>query len=144
MQGTTGGHLVQHPCSSRGVLEHVDWISSWHRIASRWSLIISSEGDYTNSLGNLFQHLATHTIMFFLTFRWNSLCSCFCLFPLILLLSTTDKCLPPSSWHPLFRYTSSIHSSIHFINTFPLWHHLWCLSDSYVKQLSNVAKKKKI
>lgn len=54
IQGTTGGHLLQSPCSSRGILEHKNWLSNWHRIASGWFFTISSEGDSTTSMGNLF------------------------------------------------------------------------------------------
>jgi len=47
LEGTSGGHLVQTPRSSRAV-------HSWLlRIMSRWLLNIPRDGDSTTSLGNL-------------------------------------------------------------------------------------------
>ncbi|XP_048154063.1 uncharacterized protein LOC125323267 isoform X2 [Corvus hawaiiensis] len=65
--GTTLGHLVRPPCP------------------------LSSEGDSTTSLGNLFQFSVTSTVKKFFIFRWNFLCLSFCPLPLVLLLGTTDK-----------------------------------------------------
>ena len=69
-------------------------------------LNISSEGDSTTSLGNLFQSSVTHTVKrFFLIFRWNFLCISFCPLPLVLSLGTTEKNL----FHPLGTFPSDIY-----------------------------------
>lgn len=69
---TPGGHLIQHPCSSRVPQ------STLLRIMSRWFLNISREGDPTTSLSNVFQCSVTYTVRFFLMLGWNSPCSSFC------------------------------------------------------------------
>ncbi|XP_068775232.1 uncharacterized protein [Struthio camelus] len=98
MEGTSRDHLVQSPCSSR-----VIW-SILPRIASRRVLNISSQGDSTTSLGNLFPCSVTLTgKKFFLVFSWNCVCFSLCPLPLVLSLGTTEKSLAPSSRHPPFR-----------------------------------------
>lgn len=72
-------------------------LSTWHRIVSRWFWNVSSEGDSTNSLGNLYQCVATHTAKFFLVFRWNFVCISFCPLPPVLLSDSTEQSLAWSS-----------------------------------------------
>lgn len=56
LEGTSGGHLVQHLCSSRAAYS---WLP---RTMSRWLLNISKMRDYTPSLGNLCKYLVTLTV----------------------------------------------------------------------------------
>ena len=65
--------------------------STWHRIVSRHFWNISSEGDSTPSLGNLFQCMVSCRVKFFLMFMWNFLGISFCPLVLVLLLSTTEQ-----------------------------------------------------
>jgi len=74
------------------------WQSRLHRTLSRRVLNLSREGDSTASLGSLFQCSVTlRGKKFFLMFRRNFLCFSLCPLPLVLLLSTTEKSLAPSS-----------------------------------------------
>lgn len=66
--------------------------STQHRIVWWWFLNISSEGDSTISLVNLFQSLVSRTVKeYFLIISW---CISFCLLSVLLLLDTTMK-----TWH---------------------------------------------
>ncbi|KAJ7417752.1 hypothetical protein WISP_62774 [Willisornis vidua] len=67
--------------------------STWHKVASRRFLNVSSEGNSTTSLGNLFQWSVTRTLKFFLIFWWNFLCISFYPLPLALCFGTTEKSL---------------------------------------------------
>lgn len=58
---------------------------------------ISSEGDSTTCLGNVFQYSVTCAIKKFFIFSWNFLCISFYPLLLALLLSTTEKDLAPTS-----------------------------------------------
>lgn len=86
-------HLVQPSCSSRFTYRRL------HRIMSGWVLSVSGAGDYTASLGYLFQCSVTLKHFFFLILRWNILCFSLCLLP-----GTTEMSLLPSSWLLLLRY----------------------------------------
>jgi len=55
LEGTSVGHLVQHPCRSRVTYSRL------HRTLSRRVLKISREGDSTASLGSLFQCFVRRT-----------------------------------------------------------------------------------
>lgn len=73
------------------------------------------QGDFSTSLGNLCQCLATLTEKKrSLTFRWN----CLCLGPFAS-LNTTGKSLPLSSLHPPFRYPYTLMRSS--LNSPPGW-----------------------
>lgn len=75
MGGTSGGHLIQAPCSSR-VTE-----SQLPRTTSRWLLNIFKSGESTMSLGHLSQCLVSLTVkMCFLMFRESILCFSLCPF----------------------------------------------------------------
>lgn len=67
---------------------------------SIWVLLISTHGDFTISVGNLYQYVTTLTAKnqtetnpSFLLFRWNFACFRLCPLPLMLLLCTTEKTL---------------------------------------------------
>lgn len=82
-------HLVQPPCLSKVIPEHM----AQNCVQTQFS-DISTEGDLTISLDNLFQCSVTHMVKkFFLIF----LCMSFCPLPLVILLGTTKKSLAPSS-----------------------------------------------
>lgn len=66
-----------------------------HRIASRQFLSISTEGDFTGSLDNLFQCSHCTVKKLFLVFRWNFPGIRFCPLPLVLSPGTTEKSLAP-------------------------------------------------
>ena len=103
LEGTSGGHLVQPPCSCR------DTWSRLLRTMFRQLLNISKDGDRTTSLGNLCQSSITLTVKRgFLMFRWSLLCFNLCPLPLGLSLGTTEKSLAPSSLYPLFRYLCTL------------------------------------
>jgi len=92
LEETSVGHLVQTSCQSR--VTH----SRLHRTASRRVWNISREGDFTASLGSLFQGSVTlRAKKFFLMFRQKFLCFSLCPLPLVLSLGTTEKSLAPSS-----------------------------------------------
>ncbi|XP_052646855.1 uncharacterized protein LOC128143559 [Harpia harpyja] len=94
LEGTSGSHLVQHPCSS---------LHQQPRTVSRQIVTVSKDGDSTTSLGNLCQSLVTLTLKkCFLMFRGNLLCFSLCPLPLVLLLGATEKILAPSFSHPPF------------------------------------------
>jgi len=68
LEGISVDHLVQPPSQSRVTQSRL------HRTASRQVLNISREGDYTTSLGNLFQCSVTLRVKkFFLKYRYSSL-----------------------------------------------------------------------
>ena len=56
LEGTSGGPLVQPPCSGRATY------SSLPRTVSRWLLNMSKDGDSTVSLGNLCQYSVPLTV----------------------------------------------------------------------------------
>ena len=96
--GTSGGHRLQPPCSSR--VTH----SRLPRTMSRRLLSTSKDGDSTTSLGSLCQCSATLTVTeCFLMFRGNLLCVSLCPLPLVLSLGTAGKSLAPSSSPPRCR-----------------------------------------
>lgn len=79
LEGTTAGHLAQPSSSPRPSQ------STLHGIVSRWFPNISSKGESTAFLGNLFQYSVILTgKKFFLIFWWNLLCVIICLLPLVL------------------------------------------------------------
>ena len=99
LEGTSRDHWVQPPAKAvpyKGL----------HRLASRWVLNISIEGDSTTSLGSLFLCSVSLTVkMFFHMFVWHFLCSSFRLLLLVLSLHTTEKSLASSTCLPSpFRY----------------------------------------
>ena len=75
--------------------------SPFHRLPRTTSsqvLSISTDGDSTDSLGNLCQCLTTLTRKkCFLVFRWNFVCFNLCPVPLAPSVGTPEKCLAPSS-----------------------------------------------
>jgi len=92
LERSSGGHLVQPPCSSRATQT---WLP---RTVSRQLLTISKDGDCTTSLANLLQCSGTPTVkMCFLRFKQILLCSILCPFPPVLPLGTTEKSLAWSS-----------------------------------------------
>lgn len=99
LEGTAAGHLLQPLCLKVGSSQ-----STWHRSSPRWFLSMSSEGDSTSSLNNLFQNADTCTVKFLLLFRWSFQCLGFCLLPIVLVLGTTKRSLASSSWPPRFRH----------------------------------------
>lgn len=109
-----GSNLPAQPGSS---------YSTRHRVASKWVLNISSEGDSMVSVGNLFQCLLTHTVnKLFLVFTWRELpVHQFLLWPLVLMLGTTEQSLAPSSRHPPSQYVCTLMGS-------SLSHLLWRLN----------------
>lgn len=69
MEGTSGSHLVQSPCSRKTTQSRLP------STMSRWLFKISKEGDSVTSLGNLLQCSVTHTVKkCFLRFRRNFCC----------------------------------------------------------------------
>lgn len=97
--GISGSHSVQSPCSSRLTY------SCLPRTMSIWLWNIPRSGDTTTTLNNLCQCLVSLTVKkLLLSLRGNLLCFTLCLLPLVLLLGTTGKTLPPSFLHPHFKY----------------------------------------
>lgn len=82
LQGTSGGHFVQPPCSSR-----------LFRAVASWVLHISTDGDSTTSLGKLFQCSTTLPGK-----------KCFLVFLQIISCVSTGKILSSSSSFPTIRY----------------------------------------
>ena len=99
LEKTSGGHLVQPPCSSKATL------SKLPRAMSSKVLNNSKDGDSTTSLGNLCQCSVTLTEgQFPLPFRQHLLCFSLCPRPLVLSLDTTEKSLALSTVHYPFRH----------------------------------------
>lgn len=96
LEGTTGGYLVQPPCSNRIIPEHMCRV-----MYSKQFLNIFSEGESTISLLQCSVPCTIKKSFFIL--RWNFLCINFCPLPLHL-FGVMEKNLDPSSWYLLFRY----------------------------------------
>lgn len=93
------GRLIYPPCSSR--FTH----SQLPRTLSSQLKNISKDGDSTTSLHNLYQCLVTLLVKkCFLMLRRNLLCFGMGPSPLVLSLSTTEKCPFLFSLHPFFGY----------------------------------------
>ena len=95
LEGTSSGHLVPPPCSSRATQ------SGFPRTVPGQLSNISMEGDSMTSLGNLCLCSVTLTVKkYFLMFRVNLLGFSLCPLPLVLSLGTAERSLAPSSSHP--------------------------------------------
>ncbi|KAK4832342.1 hypothetical protein QYF61_021871 [Mycteria americana] len=107
LERTSGGQLVQPPCSSRATY------SKFPRTMSRQILNISKLGDSTTSTGSLCQCSVTFVVQkCFLMFRGNLLCFRLCPLPLVLSPGTNARSLAPFSLHPPFKYLYILMRSI--------------------------------